>query len=789
MDKRSTVSVKKVAATMAAIMLGVHTQGAVHYVSAASAVVSETTAIELGSTQTSVVLDSKLPKGAKISSEKAYNNVIALFPELKKATVESANFGGGNSYPQPDYKIWDLNFQVRVGSGTHGFSASVHGETGEVLSAYLPSNVIELEKEGSSRISLDEAEQVSEKFLRKAISGLSKKDYTQVNVNGSNTISPLFGHAQYSFMYRLNVNGIPSNDNTVYITVHDSGEVTSYHRSLPQGEFPSATPKLTEQEAKSIFEKNLNVELSYIPIKYNYNKKHSNYYLGYLPVSGMESIDASSGETFSSAYSSSGESKTEYINEDLPKNGGTFTPSSEKLNGEEAEEIVNKHFSIPDGYVLSDARYRTKSYQSGEPVWSLSWSKGDGGPSYMYMYAISAEVNANTGEIYNYSVYNYGTGEAGDKSAEETKNKPIITAASAKKKAIEQVLALVPNAAKELKLTTMHTSDSGYYFNFARYINGLPVYGDNVNISMDQEGQIISFYSQYSADAANMPAVTEPKLTQEDAIKAFLDQTKIKLQYQGFSNIGAQGEEVEHTVKLMYAPVLNENQYFSYSALDATTGKWKELYSTEQDSLVSDIVDIKGHADEALLQKMVVHGVLTPNSEGKIEPDRTITKGDWYTYLARALNPGVSNETYYYGSDDNQLFADIDADSPYVAVLNTLMNQYWLEADPDGKFSPEKQITRGELSEIIMSILKYEKLSQFYKQSTDLPGVADASQITNKGAASLAIKLDLLPLIDGRFLPERYVTVAEAAKVLNRLSELQGKLDFFMNSQSSYRYY
>lgn len=783
MDIRSSISAKKVAAAMAAIMLGVHTQGAIHSASAASVVVTET-ASEAGSGQ-SVVLDSKLPKGAKISSETAYNNVIALFPELEKATLTSSNLGGGNSYPQPNYKVWDLQFEIRTGSSTHGFSATVHGETGEVLSVYLPEYLWEKKADSNAkRISLAESEAISKAFLHKAIKGLSEDDYIKLDSNGGSTISPLFGHAQYSFIYQLHVNGLPSSENAVYITVHDSGVITNYSRTVAETDYPSSKPKLSEQEARSIFEKNLKVELSYIPNKYSYNKKHSNYYLGYLPSAGMESIDANTGKSLN--YDST-DTKIEYVNESLPS-GSAFVPSKKELSGEEALQLVEKSFPTPEGYEVSETRYEKKSYRSGEPSWNINWSKEDADSSYMYMYGISAEVNAKTGEISSYNVYNHRMDDdkKADKSAE---NKQKITAASAKKLAIDKVVALVPNAAKELKLSAVNTSESGYFYNFTRYLNGIPVHGDNVSISMDKTGAVQSFYTQFSADAANMPAVSEPAVTKEAAKQIYLDRTKTTLQYVGFGgHYGIQGDRVERSIKLVYHPQLSDTEYYSSEALDASSGKWKVLYGTKQESLVSDIVDIKGHSAESLLQKMVTHGVLTPNEEGKIEPERTITKGDWYTYLARALYPGVANEIYYSGTGDEKIFADVDTESPYASVINLLINHSWIEADPEQKLSPEKQLTRGELAEILMSVLKYEKLSDFYQQGTDLAAVADASQIKNKGAASLAIKLNLLPLIEGRFLPERYVTVAEAAEVLNRLAELQGKLDFFMSSQSSYRY-
>ncbi|MNC78385.1 hypothetical protein D3C75_1305840 [compost metagenome] len=73
-------------------------------------------------------------------------------------------------------------------------------------------------------------------------------------------------------------------------------------------------------------------------------------------------------------------------------------------------------------------------------------------------------------------------------------------------------------------------------------------------------------------------------------------------------------------------------------------------------------------------------------------------------------------------------------------------------------------------------------------QPSDLPNIADASAINNKGAVSLSLKLGLLPSIEGRFMPARKVTVAEASQVLERLAKLQGKTDTFMTGSRLYRF-
>lgn len=86
-----------------------------------------------------------------------------------------------------------------------------------------------------------------------------------------------------------------------------------------------------------------------------------------------------------------------------------------------------------------------------------------------------------------------------------------------------------------------------------------------------------------------------------------------------------------------------------------------------------------------------------PDEQGRVFPDRVITRGDWFNYLARALNP---NMDMYYNSDSNdRLFADVSPDSPYYKAVKVLMDQRWLEgADPEKRLKPEEELTREELA-------------------------------------------------------------------------------------------
>ncbi|MNC59671.1 hypothetical protein D3C75_1094970 [compost metagenome] len=90
---------------------------------------------------------------------------------------------------------------------------------------------------------------------------------------------------------------------------------------------------------------------------------------------------------------------------------------------------------------------------------------------------------------------------------------------------------------------------------------------------------------------------------------------------------------------------------------------------------------------------------------------------------------------------------------------------------------PEKKLTREELAVTLASFLKYTKLSAFLQDDAVLNAFSDSAAIQNKGAAALSVRLGLLQAENGKFNPQQSVTKAQAAVIIMKLVELQGKVD------------
>lgn len=765
---KKSPSMTRVAAAVAAVMLSVHIQGAIQEVSAAQVSVSEEPAVS--------ITDNTIPKGAKISSEAAHKSILKLFPKLSKATITSVQLGLNRTSPIAEEKVWELSYTVTRGNSTSSFSASVSSETGEVLSAYLPEYFIQ-RADSEERMSEEAAAKISEAFLHEAIPDLKEGEYTSL-VNMDQGISPLFGRTEYSFSYQLKVNGLPAVGNVVYVSVNDSGEVISYNRTSGQSNYPSPVPKVTKEEAKERFEEHLNLQLAYVPVNYANNSGSREYYLAYVPsIPGEFIVDAATGKVVD-VYTSE-ESDKSLLDEPLPKKNLSFEPAANPPARDEVVALIkNKLPSLKD-YTVTDVSLNRNSQRGAvKKVWNVRFTNQSGNEAS----DINVQVDAETGRVTDYYEWYHSS------SKNQGASSKGISEQAAKEQAADLVLSLVPNAVTELRLSQMISMEDGYNFVYSRYLNGLRVIGDNVNISMTKSGQVNTFYTTLSAETNELPEAKEASITQDEAQTSYLDATEMVLGYQAsYGYYNNTGEEIP-PIKLVYMPSQGEAQLYVSKVIDGTTGKLRDMYSSGTNPANDLVVDIAGHEAEAVMQRMVTHGVLVPDIEGKIEPERNITKGDWYMYLARALDPHVQTNGYY-SNNSAKLFADIDMDSPYYTVLSRLTEQGWIEPDAEETFAPNHSITRGQLSELIIAMLGYDKLARFYQQGTDLPNVADAAQIDNKGAASMAIRLGILPLIEGRFLPDRPVSVSEAAEVIDRLTGLQNKLDYFTSDKWSYRYY
>lgn len=720
------------------------------------------------------VTDNEIPKGAKISSKQAEDIIKKAFPELKNVNVSNVQFLE-NDGMRSSALAWDLQMVLTKGNSSSGFNAQVNAVTGELINIYIPRSLL---NQGSDKpvITREAAKEKALKWIGSHVSDLKASDLKE-NEAYLGMQTALFSPPRFDFYFQTSVNGIESDVNSISITLDGEGNTINYSRNQVNEEFPSSTPKLNETSIRKLFEDQFQVSLAYVP-DHLYNNAKGNYFLGYIPNDqSANSLDANTGKFIS--FTGEESEFTSIENGTIPSSKEIFKPITAPFaGGDTAARWVESQIKLPSGLKTESKSLGTRWNNNEIKTWNIRWGENHlsamGGGE-----MVSAEVDAKTGQIYSYNRYRF------DRTGAPEVKSPISQQA-AQDLAFETVSKLVPNAAEEWKLASVDkmgkdTKALNYQFSFQRYIGDIRVMGDSLNLTIEADGQIQGFSVNSEAVLSKLPTDAKPAVSAEQAKAKYLEEIELKLKYGYYGGYATNGNEImKPFIKLIYYPTHKQAVYGGIAVpLDAKNGEWRDITPEMSRKDIPAVTDAAGHDAEAALKELVKYRVLVPDKDGKVYPDRQITLGEWYQLVAASVSPSYEQ---VYGRSTMDPYAGLQPDHPYYQAIQVLIGQNWIPYDPDSPLQLDRKLTRDELASSLTRILNYEKLSKAFILPTDVQGISDADAITNKGAALIALKLGLLPAVDGKFLPEREVTRAEAAEVLVRMSKLAGRSDSFLSS-------
>ena len=155
---------------------------------------------------------------------------------------------------------------------------------------------------------------------------------------------------------------------------------------------------------------------------------------------------------------------------------------------------------------------------------------------------------------------------------------------------------------------------------------------------------------------------------------------------------------------------------------------------------------------------MTKQGIVTGVTVNTFEPDREITRAEFATLVAKALN---------LTSTASAGFSDVASESWYYTYVNAAANA-GLIAGYDGLFRPDDRITREEMAVIIAKTYSF---AGGQAASGGAARFADADSISSWAYAS--VDATAAGLISGMtadtFAPAENATRAQAASLLQRL--------------------
>jgi beta-N-acetylglucosaminidase len=182
---------------------------------------------------------------------------------------------------------------------------------------------------------------------------------------------------------------------------------------------------------------------------------------------------------------------------------------------------------------------------------------------------------------------------------------------------------------------------------------------------------------------------------------------------------------------------------------------------------VSFADDITGIALEEEMRAMVNQGIVQGYPDGKYRPNESVTRGQFATFVARALQLPEGSGHFSDVSPSSKL-----ADGIYKASAAGIVQGY-----SNGTFGVYNKITREEMAVMIDRALDYleiEKKQASLSSFTDVDGLYSTSKIAISHNVYYGI-IRGIPNTDGktfRFDPKAYATRAHAAAFLYRLLEV-----------------
>ncbi|GMK38171.1 hypothetical protein PCCS19_12250 [Paenibacillus sp. CCS19] len=719
-------------------------------------------------------LDTEITKSEAIALAQKYVSIPETF-KLQSASLSSSFRSSGL------YSVWSLSYTYQVKERTLGtINVTIDADNGELIGYNSYTDTSNVKPVYPPKVDREQAAKVAQSFIAKVAAAY--KDQIQINAYvGVDEKPPLTGQVVHSIRFDRLVNGIPFVENYIEMQIDGEGHVLSYNRYWDDTvKFDKAAPALTGDEAAAKLQQALKPTLAYIV---PYQMKPRKPLLVYN--TGAVAISAITGETVGS------QSKPGKETQISSKPLGSKPADDGSLTKDQAAAKVDAAFGIPKDAKLTSSQYGEYADDvtgKNRAYWQLSYSVGDndekrGGSS------IYAQVDAQTGEVRSYSAYkssNEGTG---------------VTYAAARTKAIEVLGKQLGWLADQYYLMEYDTSNyedkkpeqiGSYYFNAIRKVGGVPVDMESVQVSINAyDGSVESYWSNTSE--LEYPSKAPSVIGDAKAADAWMDYYRVQLTYQSDYNYYWDGQPIpiekykvmvaageikpdevksQGEAKLVYqlVPRYNLDQNVT---LDAQTGHWINADDGTNATLERQSAsDIEGHWAQRELELMVAYKALDLK-DGKVNPNAVITRGEMIKMLVLAMNQGTP---IYYASDAKAeaaaSFNDVSADSGYFAYVETALQQQLIDVG-DGTFNPEGKVDREELAELIVRALGYNPLAEH----NNLFNItfSDSDKVEQKGQAAIAVGLGIMTLQNGKFLPERQVTRAEAATAFFRF--LQSKAD------------
>lgn len=647
---------------------------------------------------------------------------------------------------------WWLQWHSEEGE----MNIQVDAATGDILHmSHYPqrkADVIKLPK-----LSYQEAKKIADRLVEKLQPNrVAELELQEDPSKPSLDVNP-WGPPSYGFRYQRTVEGIPFPENGISITVNgDTGEILSYSFNWYKKKLTVPDKLLSFKEAEQIFQREFPLELMYFRTKPAEPKEQPSIKLVYqLRYPELVRIDPGSGEILGPEdrvriYAGHGlataeqamdaASKIELTPEEIKE----ITRIKDLITKEKAVAIAAEVLQLSKDYQLESSGLLRLWDEPERVVWQLSWQARKDQDIRGYA---SAAVDGQTGELLSFSHYRYD---------EEGKKEPVYDFDQCQEIAWELITKLQPAKAKEVryhenKFSKAPENARSYRFVYERMVNGIPFPQNGIQVTVNAvTGQVENYNLNWST--GEFPDVSTV-IDEQQATRWYSEEVPLKLEF--VTSYDSQTGEPKVLLLYHLANV-------PYTMLDAVAGtplNWRgEPFEAVKPAVFSDI---DNHPARSAIELLAAAGIIDGSADGKFHPNGAITQGELAKILAKLASKGQPIVPLPMPR------IELDPDAWYTTWITDVLQKGLLKPD---EVDPEGPVSRELLAVTLIRYLGLEKaamLSDVYKMP-----FADGQEITEKyvGHVVLADGLNIVPAVDGKFLPGKTVTRGEAAMaVVNAL--------------------
>lgn len=706
---------------------------------------------------------------AKLSKEQAYQAVSRLLALPADVELANTSFRSAEVWrPFPEWSFsWKKKGDLRMEDGVN-INASIHADTGE-LTAYSYMEQTPSLPSYASRVSRDEAQKAADRFLAKSLS--SKLPNVKLyNRNLPVEKTPLTNQTTYNFRYVRLADGILFPENYIDISVDGTGKITNMQTEWnEQITFAKTGSILAKEKAANLFKAQAKTRLSYLlPWESGEAEKQKPFLTYRNPFTFL--LDAATGKALTQSLKPLNTQA-----EPIPVSTKPLAPlyQGKPLSQEAAVRYAQKLFDL-SLYELQAANYNDKDYRGNRQIWNLEFRAKSQGitPNYLFL-----AIDANNGDVYYY---------AKEIKALTENAKPRWKKDDLKVKAIESMRRWTPSLATSYSLIETGEEELAdprsprLTYQFQRFVNGIPAATGNAAISFDAiSGELLT----YSVDFGNesYPSRLGEYRPETEAIDAWAGEAEVELIYQlapldpalaisakSTGNARIPVRQAQLVYRMSATPF---EQPYSY---DAVTGEWRSEADGKTIMLHRPApTDIRGHKAEKPLLLMYEYDAISL-IDGKILPERAITRGEMIEMLMVSLNQGRIPQAAYTMREAS--YNDVAKSSRYFASVEAAVDRGLLDKS-SASLKPDEPISREELADMIVRALGLKKLSEYEQMfRTEL---ADIKESKASGAIAIVTAVGIMQADGKEFKPKATVSRAEAAisfvNFLEKRTELQGE--------------